>query len=86
MAGAGVEGSGLAVPFIGAREGERDGGDGELRRASMMAGMEQTVMRRLGQAEDEGTARAQGRDGRGIRGEPLWRGDGACSARRRARQ
>jgi hypothetical protein len=29
--GAGVECSGSAVPFIGAREGERDGGDGELR-------------------------------------------------------
>jgi hypothetical protein len=34
-AGAGVECSGSAVPFIGAREG--DGEDGELRRASMMA-------------------------------------------------
>jgi hypothetical protein len=34
MAGAGVEGSGSAVPFIGAREGERDGGDGELRHDS----------------------------------------------------
>jgi hypothetical protein len=68
-AGAGVECSGSAVPFIGAREGERDGGDGELRRASMMAGMEQTATRRLGQAEDEGTARAQWRGCRGGAGE-----------------
>jgi hypothetical protein len=35
----------------------------------MMAVMEQTAMRRLGQAEDEGTARAQRRVGRGSRGE-----------------
>jgi hypothetical protein len=75
MAGAGVEGSGSAAPFIGAREGERDGGDDELRRASMMAGMEQTATRRLGQAEDEGTARAKWR---GCRGG--WR---ALMARRR---
>jgi hypothetical protein len=74
-AGAGVECSGSAAPFIGAREGERDGEDGELRRASMMAGMEQTATRRLGQAEDEGTARAQWR---GCRGG--WR---ALMARRR---
>ena len=69
MAVAGVEGSGSAIPFIGAQEGERDGGDGELRRASMMAGMEQTAMRRLGQAEDEGMARAQWRGCRGGAGE-----------------
>jgi hypothetical protein len=68
-AGAVVECSGSAVPFIGAREGERDGEDGELRRASMMAGMEQTATRRLGQAEDEGTARAQWQGCRGGAGE-----------------
>jgi hypothetical protein len=51
MAGAGVEGSGSAVPFIS--------GPGRLR----MRG-------RPGQAEDEGTARAQWRVGRGSRGEP----------------
>jgi hypothetical protein len=34
-----------------------------------MAGMEQTATRRLGQDEDEGTARAQRRVGHGSRGE-----------------
>ncbi len=58
-----------AAPFIGVRERERDGGDGELRRASMMAGMEQMATRRLGQAEDEGTARAQWQGCRGGAGE-----------------
>jgi hypothetical protein len=51
-------------PFIGAREREGREGTASADELAMMAGMEQTAMRWLGQARGEGTARVQWRGGR----------------------
>jgi hypothetical protein len=51
-------------PFIGAREGEGREGTASADELAMMAGMEQTAMRWLGQARGEGTAQVQWRGGR----------------------
>jgi hypothetical protein len=55
---------GSGGPFIGAREGEGREGTTSADELAMMAGMEQTTMRWLGQARGEGTTRVQWRGGR----------------------
>jgi hypothetical protein len=52
-----------AVPFICAREGEGREGTTSADELAMMAGMEQTATRWLGQARGEGMARVQWRGG-----------------------
>jgi hypothetical protein len=52
------EGGARAVPFIGARGGEKGGGTGDADELAMMAVMAQTATGWLGQAGGEGTARA----------------------------
>jgi hypothetical protein len=58
-----VEQGARADPFIGGREGEGREGTASADEPAMMAVMEQTTTRRLGQARGEGTARVQWRGG-----------------------
>jgi hypothetical protein len=64
MAGAGVEETELGQSFYRRPGGGRKGGTASADELAMMAGMEQTAMRWLGQERGEGTARVQWRGGR----------------------